>query len=991
MGSAQRPQEYYFGATGGGVWKTVDGGATWSPISDGFFGTSSVGALAIAPSNPDIVFAGTGERDIRGDISHGDGLYRSTDAGKTWTNIGLGATQTISRVVVDPKDPNRLFVAALGHVYGKGLDRGVYRTLDGGKSWDHCLVGSLTAGAVDLCMDPAQPNTLLAATWEAWRTPYSLNSGGPGSGLWKSTDGGSTWTDLSRRPGMPTGILGKIGISISPVDPNLYWAIVEANDGGIFRSNDAGMTWTKVNDSRNWRQRAWYYTHIYADPKDKEAFYVLNVGAAKSPNGGKSFNPLNPPHGDNHDLWLAPNDANRLIEANDGGATVSTDGGKTWSALTFPTGQFYHVVTDNAFPYRILGAQQDNSTVRIVSRTQKGGIGPEDWTDTAGGESGYLAVNPKDPDVVYGGNYSGVLAMQNHRTNENRNVDPWPENPMGHGAIDLDQRFQWTYPILFSPNDPKTMYTCSQFVLKSTNRGQSWTKISPDLTRNDPQTLQSSGGPITKDNTGVEYYGTVFTLAESPRKPGLLWAGSDDGLIHISQNGGKSWEDVTPKGMPHWGLVSMIEASPYDAGTAYAAIDNHENDDLTPYVYRTTNFGQTWTKCVTGLPSNSFLRVVREDRVRKGLLYAGTETGIWVSFDQGDHWQSLQLNLPNTPVHDLAWKENDLVAATHGRGFYVLDDLTPLQQANTIGTTPIFFQPKAANSVQWGGSGKGKGANPSSGLALDYYLPNAAKEVSFEVRDASGQLVKIVTGRTSAGAQRVFTGLQYKSWHGFPGMILWSGFPSPIAAPPGKYVVTMVVDGSKQSRTVVWQKDPRSQSSDRDLVEQFQFLRLVANELNRANDAVLTTRGLRDGLEKAMEAAKAKGGSDALMAKVDRLKSSLTLAEEAIYQTKSKSGQDPLNYPIQLNDKLAGVFSNASTGDFRPTEQAKVVFRKLSKLLGIQLDHLAELIRRDLESVNTDLKAKGIEPVKLPDITSQVTDGRRPRGEDEEEDADGGL
>jgi photosystem II stability/assembly factor-like uncharacterized protein len=984
-GSVQRPNEYFFGATGGGVWKTTDGGTNWKPVSDGFLGTSSVGAVAIAPSNPDIVVIGTGERDIRGDISHGDGAYRSLDAGKTWTSIGLGSTETISRIVIDPKDPDHIYVAALGHVYGKGLDRGVYRTLDGGKHWSQVLPGTMTAGAVDLCLDPSNPNVLLAATWEAWRTPYSLNSGGPGSGLWKSSDGGSTWVDLSRRPGLPTGTLGKIGISISPVDPKLYWAIVEANDGGIFRSDDAGATWTKVNDRRNWRQRAWYYSHVYADTKDKETFYVLNVGAAKSTNGGKSFTSLGTLHSDNHDLWIAPNDPNRLIESNDGGASVSTEGGKNWTTLTFPTGQFYHVATDNAFPYRILGCQQDNSSVRIASRTQGNGISATDWTSTAGGESGYLAADPKDPEIVYGGNYSGVLEMRNHRTNQSRSVDPWPENPMGHGAIDLDYRFQWTYPILFSLHDPNTMFTCSQFVMKSTNHGQSWQKISPDLTRNDPSTLQSSGGPITKDNTGVEYYGTVFTLGESPRKKGLLWAGSDDGLIYISQNGGGSWRNVTPKGMPKWGLVSMIEASPFADGTAYAAIDNHENDDLSPIIYRTRDLGETWTKCVSGLPTNSYVRVVREDRVRKGLLYAGTETGIWVSFDQGDHWQSLQLGLPNTPIHDLAWKENDLIAATHGRGFYILDDLTPLQQATSIPTTPKLYAPKPALAVQWGGSGSGRGANPPSGLILDYYLPKDAKEVTFEIRDASGELVKTSTGRTSAGAQRSATWLEYKSWHGFPGMILWSGFPGPIAAPPGKYTVTMVVDGVKTSQPFEWRKDPRGTSSDRDLVAQFVFLRAVAAELNQANDAVITIRGVRDGLDKALADATAKGVAAEFSARFETLKTSLTAIEEAIYQTKLKSGQDPLNYPIRLNDKLAGVFSNASGGDFRPTDQARVVFNKLAKLLGVQLALLKPLIEKELPKINADLKAKGIDAVKLPDLKVVAPEVRRRRSEEEEE------
>ncbi len=972
-GSVQRPKEFYFGATGGGVWKTENSGISWRPVSDGFFTTATVGALAIAPSNPDIVLAGTGERDIRGNISHGDGVYRSDDGGKTWRNIGLGETQTISRIVIHPTNPDVIYVAALGHIYGRHPARGVYKTSDGGKTWSKVLAGTDRAGAVDLDMDPTNPEVLIASIWEAWRTPYTMNSGGPASGMFKTNDGGKLWTDVSRKPGLPTGLLGKIGLSISPVDPKRYWAIVEAADGGIFRSDDAGATWTKTNEDRNWRQRAWYYTHIYADTKAKDTVYVLNVGFGKSTDGGKTFAGVSVPHSDNHDLWIAPDDPNRIINANDGGGNVSLDGGKTWTDQTYPTAQFYHVSTDNSFPYRILGAQQDNSTVRILSRTQGGGIAATDWTSTAGGESGYVAAKPNDPDVVFGGSYGGDLSMLNHRTGEFRSVDPWPNNPMGHGVEDSEYRFQWTYPIVFSPHDPNMLYTCSQFVLRTTNNGQTWKKISPDLTRNDKSTMGSSGGPITKDNTSVEYYGTVFTLAESPRRRGVIWAGSDDGLIHVTQNGGTSWENVTPPDMPKWGLVSMIEASPFDPGTAYATVDNHENDDYAPYGFVTTDFGKSWRKIVSGIPATTFLRVIREDRKQRGLLFAGTETGAYVSFNAGANWQPLQMNLPVSPIHDLAWKDDDLIAATHGRSFWVLDDLTPLQQLAKSGSKEVrFFEPKDAYRIRWGGGGFSRrggpsvavGENPLSGVVLSYYLPQDAKEVIFEFKDAQGSVLQTTTvAPKTKGFQRSAAFLQYPSYKTFPGMIVWSGFPSPITAPPGEYTVTLSVDGVQKTTKFKWMRDPRGSSSDADLVEQFKFAQKIAARLTQANEAVSRIRTLRTNLDKALEEAKKKGELGPLAGQSDAFKLGITRVEEAIYQTKNKSGQDPLNYPIRLNDKLAGVFSNVTSGNFRPTDQSYVVFDLLSGQLELQLKDLTRLESVELKAINEALQKLGIKPV----------------------------
>jgi photosystem II stability/assembly factor-like uncharacterized protein len=972
-GSQSRPQEYYFGATGGGVWKTVNGGVDWACVSDGYFKTSSVGALAVAPSNPDIVFAGMGERDIRGNISEGDGVYRSLDGGKTWRNVGLAECRTIARIVVHPTNPDIVYVAALGHLYGPNRERGVFKSTDGGATWQKVLYESDKAGAVHIVMDPGDPETLYAATWECFRTPYSMSSGGPGSKLWKTTDGGRNWVDLSRNPGLPIGLLGKIGITVSPANPKRVWAIVEATDGGIFRSDDAGATWQLTNGDRNWRQRAFYYTHVVADPKDPEAVYVMNVGMGRSTDGGKTFRGMGTPHSDNHDLWIAPDDPNRMIQANDGGANVSTDGGRTWTEQDVPTSQFYHVSTDNFFPYRIYGAQQDNSAIRIASRSSSSqGIGRADWIGTAGGESGYVVPDPSDPEIVYGGNYGGLLERQNHRAGTSRDVNPWPDNPIGHGAIDMVHRMQWTFPIVFSPHDPDVLYTCSQYVMRSTNEGQTWKRISPDLTRNDPATLQPSGGPITKDNTGVEVYATVFTLAESPRRRGVLWAGSDDGLIHVSQNSGGRWTNVTPEGMPKWGLVSIIEASPHDPATAFAAVDNHENDDYAPYLYRTTDYGKTWTKIVGGIPGDTFMRVIREDPVRRGLLYAGSESGIYVSFDNGDHWQSLQLNLPVAPVHDLTLKDNDLVVATHGRAFWVLDDVTPLHAlAGMDATKAAFFAPRPTSKATFGGGGFGGGRggrrgpaaepaenfgeNPPSGPTLNYWLPSDAKEVSVEVLDKEGVVVSSRSGlpRTKGLNRATFPAMRYPSYRAVPGMVFWAAGPRPIPAAPGEYTVRLKVDGQDLSQPFRLLRDPRSEATEANLIAQTEFAKKISARVDAANGAVLQVRDVRAKIEKAASEEPSIGDDGkAIVAK-------LTEVEEAIYQTKLRSGQDPLNYPIRLNNKIAALLGVVLTGDWRPTDQSVEVFNRLSGELQIELDKLQKVLSTDLKALNDKLQRAG--------------------------------
>jgi photosystem II stability/assembly factor-like uncharacterized protein len=758
------PNVYYFGAVSGGVWKTTDGGLNWTPIFDKE-PISSIGSLAVAPSDPNVIYVGTGEACIRGDISYGDGVYKSVDAGKTWTNVGLKDTRQIGKVIVDPRNPDIVFVAALGHAFGPNEERGVFRSLDGGKSWQKVLYKDDKTGAIDITFDPTNSHILFAALWQAHRTPYSLESGGPGSGLYKSTDGGATWKPAGggEGHGLPRGILGRIGVSVSGADPNRVYAQIEAtNDkGGLYVSNDGGDHWSLVNGDHRFLQRAWYYMHVFADPKNADTVYELNVGTFRSTDGGKTFTPIGLPHGDCHGLWIDPLSPARMIEANDGGATITVDGGKTWSTeYNQPTAQFYHVITDNRFPYYVYGAQQDNTTVAIASRSDHGVIDRPDWYPVGGGESGYIAPDPRDANIVYAGDYEGRLTRFDKRTGQERNISAWPEVTDGQGAAKLKYRFQWTAPLILSPHDPNVLYLGAQVLLKSTNSGGSWTEISPDLTRNDKAKQQVSGGPITKDDTGTEYYDTIFAIAESPLAKDLIWVGSDDGLIHLTRDGGLHWEDVTPKSLPEWSMISLLDASPHEAGTAYAAVDRHRLDDIQPYVYKTHDYGKTWTKITDGLPGGSYVHVVREDPKRRGLLFAGTETSVSVSFDDGEHWQPLKLNLPAAPIHDLVVHGDDLVVGTHGRSFWILDDITPLRQFNPprqltggaaspvpgtssegervgqltdrgggYGASDVYlYQPATAYRLRGGGFFRihvPVGENPPPGAIIDYYLKTA--------------------------------------------------------------------------------------------------------------------------------------------------------------------------------------------------------------------------------------------------------------------------
>ncbi|MEE9125879.1 MAG: hypothetical protein V3U11_01950, partial [Planctomycetota bacterium] len=976
-----QPNVYYFGACGGGVWQTKDAGVTWKNVSDGYFG-GSIGAVEVALSDPNVIYAGGGEVTVRGNVSHGDGLWKSTDAGRTWKFMGLGDSQTIPRIRVHPENPDLVYVAALGHLYGPNKERGVYRSKDGGKTFEQVLFANEDAGACDLCLDPRNPRIIYASTWRVRRRPWDLSSGGEGCALWKSTDGGDTWTELTKNKGMPKGNLGIIGVTVSPANPDRVWAIVEAEKGGVFRSEDAGKTWARVNTDRSLRQRAWYYSRIYADTKDVDTVYVCNVRFFRSKDGGKTFSRISVPHGDNHDLWIDPDDPNRMIEANDGGANVSFDAGRTWSRQdNQPTAQFYRVTTDNHFPYRIYGAQQDNSTVRIASRGRRGGIGLRDWEPTAGGESGHIAPHPKDPDIVYGGSYGGYLVRVNHRTGERRTVTVWPDNPLGHGAGDLKHRFQWNFPLFFSPHDPRRLYAAGERLFVTTDEGQSWTPISGDLTRNDKDKLGPSGGSITKDNTGVEYYCTIFAALESPHEAGVLWCGSDDGLIHVSRDGGKNWTNVTPgKGlMPEWIRINSIEAHPTDKGGLYVAATNYQLDDFKPYLFKTRDYGQTWKKITSGIDDAHFTRVIRADPKQPGLLYAGTERGVYVSFDDGESWRSLQLKLPVVPVTDLAIKDGDLIAATQGRAFWVIDDLSPLRQAAAVEADAAMHLFTPRKSLRMGGGRRGggsrtsltRGSNPPVGAQICFYLKDAPKDepkgepedapkgepkggdndvITLDIKTADGQFIRRFSTKpdkdkkdgkltVKQGANRFGWNMRYGDAETFPGMIIWGGGTNGPLAPPGHYLAELGVGGEKQGIAFELVKDPRSAATNEDLQEQFRFLIQIRDKITETHLAIREIRDIKTqvkALQKRLKDADAKEVLEVGKALVK----AITGIEETLYQTKSKSRQDPLNYPIRLNNRLTALVGVVAAGDNRPTAQARAVYAELAQGIDAEIAKL---------------------------------------------------
>jgi photosystem II stability/assembly factor-like uncharacterized protein len=1035
-GVASQPLVYYFGATGGGVWKTIDGGINWEPITDAsVFGTGSVGAIGLSDSDPNTIYVGMGESPIRGNVSHGDGVYKSTDAGKTWQRVGLEDTRQISRIRVHPKNPDVVYVAAQGHVWAPNAERGIFRSKDGGKTWQKVFYRSDKAGASDLIMDPTNANILYAGFWEVYRKPWTLESGGAGSGIFKSTDGGDTWSEITRNAGLPKGTIGIVGITASAANPDRLWAIIEAEDGGVFRSDNGGKTWTKTNEQRNLRQRAWYYSRIYADPKNADTVYVLNTGFYKSNDGGKTFTGISVPHGDNHDLWIAPDDPNRMINSNDGGANVSFNGGKSWTEQDQATAQFYRVALDNDFPYHIYGAQQDNSTVRIASRTTDSGIREADWYDVGGGESGWIAPSPKDSQIVYAGSYGGLITRYDHHTGQLRDVSPYPNNPMGAGADVLKYRFQWNFPILFSPHDANTLYAAGNVIFRSTNEGQTWQIISPDLTRNDKSKQGSSGGPITKDNTSIEYYSTIFTVMESPVQKGVIWSGSDDGLVQVTKDGGSNWSNVTPPKslMPEWIQINSIEASPHDAGTAYVAATMYKWDDNKPYLYKTSDFGKTWKKITNGIPATAFTRVIREDPEKRGLLYAGTETGLYVSFDDGNNWQSMQFNLPIVPITDLAVhkREKDLVAATQGRSFYVFDDLPFIHQLKDAGGFAAIkqaklFQPETTYRMD-GGSPQLPatatiGRNPANGAVVYYSLNSKpTTDVVLEFLDASGKSIQKFTARaprpapaaapasaagapaaptpapgaaqltappetpqapsgeesegfgpgraprvtTDIGLNRFVWDLRYAESSRFPGMILWAGETRGPRVVPGMYQVRLTVDGKTMTENFEIKPDPRLSTSTADFARQLEFGLKIRDKVSQMHDAIIQIRDVRKQVDDLLKRVAGQPGFKVINDAATSLKKELGSVEESLYQTKNQSSQDPLNYPIRLNNKLAALAGVVQSADAAPTDQAYAVYDELVVQIDAQLAKLAQVVKTDVPAFNQLVRDQNIPAVTV--------------------------
>lgn len=1017
-GDPIHPMVFYFGACAGGVWKTTDGGTYWENISDGYFKTASIGAITLSETDPNVIYVGTGESCIRGDVSAGDGVYKSTDGGRTWSHMGLEDTRHISRIRVHPRNPDIVYVAALGHAYGPNTQRGIFRSTDGGSTWEKILYKSDRAGAIDLSMDPNNPRVLYAAVWQVLRKPWMFSSGGPDSGLFKSNDSGDTWKELTDNPGMPDGTKGRIGISASAARNGRVWAIVEAQDRGIYRSEDGGGNWEKVSDDAAQFQRPWYYSHIFADPINPDTVYVLNLKTWKSTDAGHTFREITMPHGDNHDLWIDANDSQRMIEGNDGGACVSFNGGDTWSTIyNQPTSQFYHIITDDQFPYRVYGTQQDNTAISVPSRSYKGGIPSEEAYTVGHSESGYIAVDPSDPNIVFSGAIGSApgggdsLLKYDHRSGQSQIVSIWPEVMLGWGPKHYRYRFQWTYPLFFSSHDPHTLYSAGNMVFRSEDGGMSWDTISPDLTRADQSKMEASGGPVTLDTSGVEVFGTIFSLVESPHERGVFWTGSDDGLVHLSQDDGKTWTDVTPHSLPEWSLITSIEPSQHDPDTVYLSATRYRLHDNSPYIFQTKDKGKTWRFISNDLPDEQFVRVVREDPVSSRLLYIGTEVGVYFSSDYGLSWQPLRGNLPVVPVHDISVKGNELVAGTHGRSLWILDNLTLLRQLTEIDNHPTvhLFKPCDTFRVSsWAEMGRkplaGKvyvlpsgdpatyyedrgplgdtrrrfldaGANPPNGVLINYYLKyKPADDLTLTISDSSGLAIATYNSQNNKGGDDTSTcislpaeaGMNSVVWdmHYPPSNVIVDEDPEdnqirPLA-PPGSYSVTLSSQNSTMEHVFALLKDPRVTATQKDFEEQFSLLIKIRDKLSELHNAVSRIRSIRSQVDIWVTRAKEESRQTELMEMSCPLKETLDAIEEELVQTESRTNMDWLHLPTRLETKLLAIATVVGGADSAPTKQSYQVFHQLCELIDIQMNALQELVATELPRFSTLLQDQRI-------------------------------
>lgn len=975
-----QPNLYYFGATGGGIWKSDNGGRAWENISDGFFG-GSIGCITVAPSDPNVIYVGGGEKTVRGNVSYGYGVWKSVDAGKTWKASGLANSKHISRIRVHPDNPNIVFAAVMGDLFKDTQERGVYKSEDGGRTWQKVLFSNARSGAVDLIIDPTNHRIMYATTWNTRRTPYSLSSGGDGSALWKSTDGGNTWKNITDSKGLPSGTWGISGITVSPIDGDRLYAIIENDKGGVYRSDNGGESWKLVNTNRALRQRAWYYTRIYADTEDINTVYVMNVRYQKSTDGGKTFTAHRAPHGDHHDLWIAPENPKRMIIADDGGAQVTYDGGDTWSTYhNQATAQFYRVTTDNHFPYRIYVAQQDNSTLRIPHRTTGGAIYDSDYDITAGGESAHIAIDPTNPEIVYGGSYGGYLTRLDHEKDMERAINVWPDNPMGHGAEGMKYRFQWNFPIFFSEHNPKRLYTASQHLHVTENEGQTWKIISPDLTRNEAEKLKSSGGPITQDNTGVEYYATIFAAAESPLKEGLIWAGTDDGRIHVTRDGGANWTEVTSSKMPKYLMINSVDPSPFDEGTCYIAGTQYKMGDYTPYLYKTTDYGANWQLITRGIAKDHFTRALRTDKKQKGLLYAGTESGMYMSTDDGNNWQAMQINLPIVPITDLVVKGDHLIASTQGRGIWMVDDLHIIRQKDEAKKSQEdLFTYAPSTSYRMAGykakNVKGAGENHEGGVVLHYYLKDYdADKDSLEIHytlkgdtiasystKASDKKYKIKNVKKGANKHR--WDMRYTPAKRFDGMVLWWGSMNGALAAPGEYVAHITSRGKTSSVPFTIAQNPNSTQTQADIDAQVKFVNDINDKVTEAHQAIIDMRSLRSQMKAYTDRIK----DEELESEVSEIDSLMTDVEKTLYQTQNKSRQDPLNFPIRLTNKLAHLNSLTQIGshDYPPTDAAIAVKNELVSAIDAQLQKWYAIKSTRIPALNDLIRRKAFDVIVL--------------------------